>query len=488
VESHRPSVLVRWWLPLCLLVVVLVLAAAKLGVRSVATGQPVLPGVAGAPVLGPAPTPTPTPGPARVGLRVRVTDPAGQPVVQALVEVRDRFNTAFGTQETGATGDAFLVVPANPAYVVTARKAGFSLGRQEGVEVVAPAATPNAGAAAGSPGASGQDRPLRFASARLVEIKLAVVEGAAPGPAASLPRLYVGHTTPRISLVDATANLLQKQSDPLGQGRQTFIAANKEQNRLFAAWSGSPDVLVLDAAELTVQRQTTVTAGAAITSLAVNPQNGRLWVSTTAPDATDSGILNELDGATQQVLRRLPVGPAAFNLRFRPDGSTLFVPQRSTNTLVLVDPASGQATATLRLAQWPTDLTLSADGKSLYMVNLGSEKLLEVDATTGEQRRALDVGNGANGVLLHPGGQRAFVLNQLFGYVQVIDLAAWQVVDLIPVGRFPQGMALSPDARSLYVANAGSGSVSVIDLDQRTVRDTLNIGGTPASLLLLKGQ
>ena len=482
VESRRPSLLVRWWLPLCLLVVVLVLAAAKLSVRSLATGQPVLPAVAGAPVLGPQPSPTATAGPARAGLRVRVTDPAGQPVAEALVEVRDRFNTAVGSQQTGPTGDAFLAVPPNPAYVVTARKAGFSLGRQENVEVTPPPATPAPGGA-GAP--AGQDRPGRFAAARLVEIKLGAAEGAAPGAAAALVRLYVGHTTPRISLVDATSNLPLKQTDTLGQGRQTYLAANKEQNRLFASWSGSPDVLVLDAAELTVQRQVPVTGGAGITSLAVNPQTGRLWVSTTAPDATDAGILNEFDGAAQQVLRRLPIGPAAFNLRFRPDGSTLFVPQRSTNTLTLVDAASGQVTGALRLGQWPTDYSLSADGRSLFTVSLGSDKLLEIDATTGEPRRALDIGNGANGVLAHPDGQRALVLNQLFGYVQVVDLAAWQVVDLIPVGRAPQGMALSPDQRSLYVANAGSGSVSVVDLDKRAVKDTLSVSGNPSSLLLV---
>src|SRR5918911_823097 len=96
VDSRRPSLLVRWWLPLSLLAVVVVLGGAKLAVRSAATGQPILPGVANAPVIGPAPTVTPTPSPRRVGLRVRVLDPSGQPVGQAVVEVRDRFNTAVG--------------------------------------------------------------------------------------------------------------------------------------------------------------------------------------------------------------------------------------------------------------------------------------------------------------------------------------------------------------------------------------------------------
>ena len=75
----------RWWLPVSLAALGLLLLAAKLSVRSVATGQSVLPGIAGAPVLGPGPTPTGTAGPARARLRVQVMDTAGLPVPQAIV-------------------------------------------------------------------------------------------------------------------------------------------------------------------------------------------------------------------------------------------------------------------------------------------------------------------------------------------------------------------------------------------------------------------
>ncbi len=123
----------RWWLPAALLALILFLTVAKLGIRSAATGQPILPGVAGAPIIGPPSTPTPTPGPPRTRLRVQVTDESGGPVPQALVEVRDRFNAVLGTQETGATGEAVLFVPAGTGYTVTVRKVGVAEARVDSV-------------------------------------------------------------------------------------------------------------------------------------------------------------------------------------------------------------------------------------------------------------------------------------------------------------------------------------------------------------------
>ena len=58
--ERRPSFARRWWLPLTLAAAGLVLLGAKLSVRSVATGQAIVP-IAGAPALGPANTPTATP-------------------------------------------------------------------------------------------------------------------------------------------------------------------------------------------------------------------------------------------------------------------------------------------------------------------------------------------------------------------------------------------------------------------------------------------
>lgn len=490
--SDRPSLVRRWWLLLGLAAIGLVLVGAKLSLRSLATGASLVPGVAGAPSLGPAPTPTATPGPQRVRLWVQVVDQAGQGVPQAVVEVRDRFNALAGQAETGPSGLAVLVLRPTTGYVVTARKQGVAQGRLEGVDVTGgaagvpgpPAQATAPAPAAGSQGAPSGDGVMTAASppgrGQLVQVRLDLADGVAAAPAA---RLYVGHSSPRLSLIDTASNLLLKHSEALGQGRQTLFAVAKDQNKVYAAWFSAPQLFVLNGFDLSIEREVPLGAGG-ITSMAIHPLNGRLWVATQAADTPESGVLHELDAEVQQVLRRVALPQTVSNLRFRPDGSILYLPTRAANSLAFFDPVAGAVTHSARMPQWPSDMALSPDGGSLYVVNLGSERLVVLDAISGEQRRIVEIGTGSSNVTAHPDGRRLFVANQTLGYVQVVDVEQGQVIDLIPVGRAPQSIVLTPDGRGLYVANAGSASLSLVDLDSRAVKETLNIGGAPSSVQL----
>ena len=469
-DTRRPSFVRRWWLPVTVAALGLVLVAAKLSVRSVATGEAVLPGVAGAPVLGPAPTATATPTAPRGRVRIQVTDTGGQPISLALVELRDRFNAVAGTAETGIAGDVTLTVPPGPGYVASVRREGFGPSRSAAFEVDRPPPTPPSGT------------PFR-PPAQTIQVRL---EPAAPttSGAAAFSRLFVGHTqTPRLSLIDPTSSLLLKHSEPLGQGRLTVQAPSADASKVYASWNGGTDLFVLSGSELTVEKHVPLNVGA-ISSLAVSPKDGKLWVSTYQPEVTDAGFLLELDVTSWNVLRRVNVGQVTAGMRFTPDGSMLYARHRSNNALTYVDTTAGTVTRVARLPQWPTDMSISADGSQLYLVFLGSERLVELDAVTGEQRRVVEVGSGAAGVLAHPDGRRVFVINQLLGSVQVVDLVGGIVTDLIPVGRAPQGAAFINGG--LYVANSGSGTVSVIDVEKKTIRETLQTGGTPSSLSLVQ--
>ncbi|HEU5314812.1 MAG TPA: hypothetical protein VFX49_01795 [Chloroflexota bacterium] len=456
------------WIVAGLLLIGLVAVGAKLVVRSAATGEAVLPGVAGAPVIGPPATPTPTPQPLRGRVRVQVLDPSGVPVALALVELRDRFNAVQGSAETNVAGDAILTVPAGPGYIATARREGFGPGRLGPFEVDRPPPTPTSGTPPRPPTQSLQVRlevPTQTKSAAVVS------------------RLFVGHgTSPRVTLIDPTASLLLKHSEPLGQGRQTVQAPSRDASKVYASWAGGTELWVLNGGELTVEKQVPLNAGA-ISALAVNPRDGRLWVATYNPESTDSGFLLEVDAGSFDVVRRLTLGQMTAGLRFQPDGSLLYARHRGGSAISFIDPGTGRVERVARVSQFPTDMALSPDGSRLYVVFLGGERLVELDARTGDQARTVDVGSGATAVLAHPDGKRIYVVNQVLGSVQVIDMAGAQVTDLIPVGRTPQAAVLAADG--LYVANSGSGSVSVIDLEKHTIRETLQTGGSPSSLALV---
>jgi YVTN family beta-propeller protein len=446
----------------------LVLAAAKLSVRSVATGEAVLPGVAGAPVLGPAPTATATPTAPRGRVRIQVIDAAGSPISLALVEIRDRFNAVAATSETGTAGEVVLMVEAGPGFVASVRREGFGPARSAPFQVDRPPPTPVSGTPPRPP-------------TQTVQVRL---EAAARTGVTAFARLFVGHTqTPRLSLIDPNSSLLLKHSEPLGQGRLTVQAPSLDASKVYASWSGGTDVFVLSGTELIVEKHVPLNAGA-ISAMAVSPKDGKLWISTYLPDTTDTGFLLEVDVSSWAVLRRVNVGQVTAGMRFKPDGSMLYARHRSNNALTYVDTASGSVARVARLPQWPTDMSISADGSQLYLVFLGSERLVELDAVTAEEKRVVEIGSGAAGVLAHPDGRRVFVVNQLLGSVQVVDLVGKLVTDLIPVGRAPQGAAFINGG--LYIANSGSGTVSVIDVEKNTIRETLQTGGTPSTLTLIE--
>ena len=370
------------------------------------------------------------------------------------MEVRDRFNAVAGQQETGTSGEAVLGVKPDPGYVVTARKPGWPLGRIEGIEVAAPwwagaaGGRSDPGARSGAGGAGADGGPGGGPA------------GSAPAPAGRRRRrrrpVSSWGTTPPETAVDASSNLLLKHSEPLGQGRLTLFGVSRDQSRVFAAWFSAPEVLVLNAFDLSVERQVPLSGG--ITGLSVNPQNGRLWVSTLAPDTPEAGVLHELDPGGGRCCAH-PPAPDRLQHALPPGRLAALPPNRAGNSLGFFDPAAGAMVHSARLPQWPTDLTLSPDGTRLFLVNLGSTRLLEVDALSGEQTRAVEIGTGSSAVAAP--GREAPLRGQPEPWLRAgVDLDSGQVGDLIPVGRAPMSLSLTPDGRGIYVANAGSASVS----------------------------
>ena len=67
-----------------------------------------------------------------------------------------------------------------------------------------------------------------------------------------------------------------------------------------------------------------------------------------------------------------------------PDGKTAYVLNQHSNTLSLIDTASGSVQKTLDAGSAPRSIALSTDGKMVFVTNFGEENLSVID--TAEQR------------------------------------------------------------------------------------------------------
>ncbi len=222
------------------------------------------------------------------------------------------------------------------------------------------------------------------------------------------------------------------------------------------------------------------------------------------------------------------------------DRTRLLVVQHLEGTLGLIDPATGEATTTLRVGDGPRDVSPSPNGE-LALVSLAGtasagSKVAVVDLRAGRLARTIDLvwtddlgvehayyrphsvtflprGEGAlvtveshpnllvldleagvvltsipltltgvREVLLDASGSRAFVSGAMSGAVSVVDLGQSRELDVIETGGGPSAMALHPTRNELWVANRETNSISVIDTFDLEEKSEFPCGTYPSAL------
>ncbi len=132
----------------------------------------------------------------------------------------------------------------------------------------------------------------------------------------------------------------------------------------------------------------------------------------------------------------------------------------------------------------PVNLAVSAGGDLLYVVCEHSDSLLVVDTATGRVLKRIAVGRRPHDVAVAADDRTVYVTNRFSGTVSVIDAAAGRVVDEIAVGGEPHGVVVGPMGRFVYVANTAQDTISVIDARARTEISRLAAGRGPWSIAL----
>jgi YVTN family beta-propeller protein len=180
------------------------------------------------------------------------------------------------------------------------------------------------------------------------------------------------------------------------------------------------------------------------------------------------------------------------------DGAMLYAALNLENAVAVVDMASGQVRARIRLA--PSARTddigrlpyaLVFVGQKLYVSEWNGGGVAVIDTAQGTVLRQIPTGTHASGLALSPDGTRLYVANAASDTVSVIDTSADVVVSQVdlspypgaPMGSMPNALALSPDGATLYVANGGSNDVAVVDTASLTIRGLIPTAWFPSALL-----
>ncbi|HET9451613.1 MAG TPA: YncE family protein [Aggregicoccus sp.] len=171
----------------------------------------------------------------------------------------------------------------------------------------------------------------------------------------------------------------------------------------------------------------------------------------------------------------------ATEVSFSPDGRRAFVANGLSGTLSVLDVASRQVTATLRVGRDPVGAWPGADGL-LYADNELGQTLSVVDPAGPSVLRSLTLGFTPGMAAATPEGQ-LWVSDSSNARVVVYPPGGSVPLGAVPTGEGAHGLAFSPSHRLLFVTNQWEHTLSVIDVHARQVIKELPTGKAPNGLV-----
>jgi DNA-binding beta-propeller fold protein YncE len=191
-----------------------------------------------------------------------------------------------------------------------------------------------------------------------------------------------------------------------------------------------------------------------------------------------------LAGESSSQRDRSPVDVAVV-----PGGKRLMTANHGTDSISLVDLASGKVVAEQGCGRRPSAIACSADGRRAAASHLwdGSLGLWEIEDTGMRRTAVIRVGSQPRGLVFSPNGSSLFVALAGANEVAQVDLTTRQVLRRWPAPVEPRRLILSRDGRSLIAASARSAQVRCWDtstgklLWEKTILDAFNLHGLTLS-------
>jgi YVTN family beta-propeller protein len=227
----------------------------------------------------------------------------------------------------------------------------------------------------------------------------------------------------------------------------------------------------------------------AIIPIAAHAQGALLVVT------KQSHALAIVDGATLQVLARVPIGEDPHEVIVGPDRKTAYVSnygEGTLHTLAVVDLPDQKPLPSIDLTPLRGPHGLAFHNETLWFTAEGSKALGTLDPKTRQIETVLGTGQDKTHLVwVSKDGRKVVASNAGSGTMSVFDrtevkpvtvpgaplpLASYTVPGwrhtLIPVGQAAEGFAVSPDEQKLWVGNE-DGTISIIDLASEKVEASL---------------
>ncbi|OLE87147.1 MAG: hypothetical protein AUG07_01480 [Acidobacteria bacterium 13_1_20CM_2_60_10] len=210
-----------------------------------------------------------------------------------------------------------------------------------------------------------------------------------------------------------------------------------------------------------------------------HPTRPEIWgVSTTG------GYVWILEARSNQVVARIPVGPAPYGLDFSPDGRRAYTTASGADSLVVIDVITRSIIATAHTGSGPVLARSTSDGKHILVVNRRDATLRIYGADSLASQAVVPVVEAPEDVAILPDNSVAFVISRQKRFVSVVDLKGGVLLASLELSGTPSSMILKPDGGELYVISPESHGLQSVNTWTHEVRDSVVLGSSPTQGVL----
>jgi DNA-binding beta-propeller fold protein YncE len=231
----------------------------------------------------------------------------------------------------------------------------------------------------------------------------------------------------------------------------------------------------------------TAVGSGAVTAMAANAFDGRLFVANYADDA-----VAVLDGHTLGVVSTITDVPEPYALTVAQGRAYVSALDCGQDVVAVLDTES--VVGSHPLPGTVQDVVVDREGRQVYVARSGDDgaDLAVIDTATGRVRvveLASRAGEAAHTLRLSGDGRTLFVTttDQLGGRLVAINTAELRVIDSLTVVEPIRGLAVSHDGATVWVATddaQAGGLVDAVDMRSRRLLGTVPVGSAVRQLML----
>jgi YVTN family beta-propeller protein len=244
---------------------------------------------------------------------------------------------------------------------------------------------------------------------------------------------------------------------------------------IYVADAGANNVAVIDGA--TGEVVTRVPVGTTPEGIAITPNGATVYTVNECGGCSDFSA-SAIDTATDKVVATIPVGTAPDAIAIAPNGATAYVANAGSRTVSAIDTHTNKVVATIPVGN-ATAIAITPDGRTAYVTDFVGDALDTINLATDVPGTPIPVGAHPSSVAISPDGATAYVTNQGSDDVWAISTGSHKVEDKFGAGRFPNAIAVTPDGSTAYVANYGANTVWAINTATGAREADIPVGTSP---------